>query len=213
MVASASSRDGKTASVIQFALSLTEAGQRVIALDLDLRKPDLSRALGVASGPRLASLLEMPGQLAGALVEVPNTPLLRVLSPEHESNRILIEALGTQLPDLLSEARSLADYVLIDTAPLGEVSDGLRIAPHVDDILLVVRMRNTRRAKLEVTSELLGRLGSQPSGIVVIGGGPKIARGYAYLGASVVGRERGLPRADGYAKPASRRPAKQRRAR
>jgi Mrp family chromosome partitioning ATPase len=207
MVASASSRDGKTASVIQFALSLTEAGQRVIALDLDLRKPDLSRALGMPPGPRLASVLEMPGQLAGALVEAPTTPLLQVLSPEHESNPIPIEALGAGLPDLLSEARSLADYVLIDTAPLGEVSDGLRIARHVDDILLVVRMGNTRRAKLEVTSELLGQLGSQPSGVVVIGGGPKIVRGYAYRGPWMAEEHR-LPRADGYPRPASSRPAK-----
>ena len=207
MVASASSRDGKTSSVIQFALSLTAAGQRVIILDLDLRKPDLSRALGVPTGPPLASVLETPRQLAGALVGAPTAPLLQVLSPEHGSNRTLIEDLGARLPDLLSEARSLADYVLIDTAPLGEVSDGLRIARHVDDILLVVRMGNTRYAKLEVASEMLGQLGSHPTGIVVIGGGPKIARGYAHPASSRAEREHRFPGGDGHRTSNSKQPA------
>ena len=207
MVASPSSGDGKTASVIQFALSLTAADQRVIILDLDLRKPDLSRALRVPTGPRLASVLEAPETLEGALVEAPGTPLLRVFSPEHDSNPILLEELGARLPGVLSEARSLADYVLIDTAPLGEISDGLRIAREVDDILLVVRMGNTRSARLEVASEMLGRLGSHPTGIVVIGGGPKIARGYAYPRSSPVEGGHLFPGGDGRRTSNSKQPA------
>jgi Mrp family chromosome partitioning ATPase len=207
MVASPSSGDGKTASVVQFALSLTAAGQRVIILDLDLRKPDLSRALRVPTGPRLASVLEDPERLEGALVEAPGTPLLRVFSPEHDSNPILIEELGARLPGVLSEARSLADYVLIDTAPLGEVSDGLRIATHVDDILLVVRMGNTRYARLEVASEMLGQLGSHPTGIVVIGGGPKIARGHAYPRSSPVEGGHRFPGGDDHRTSNAKKPA------
>jgi Mrp family chromosome partitioning ATPase len=63
----------------------------------------------------------------------------------------------------------MADYVIIDTPPIGQVSDALRAAVTVDDIVLVTRPGNTDRTELQHTRELLDRMGHTPTGLLVIG--------------------------------------------
>jgi Mrp family chromosome partitioning ATPase len=82
----------------------------------------------------------------------------------------LLEAVGRHLPELLRTARELADYVIVDTPPLGRVSDALRAAMTVDDIVLVTRPGNTDRTELQHTRELLDRMGHTPTGLLVVGG-------------------------------------------
>jgi MinD-like ATPase involved in chromosome partitioning or flagellar assembly len=81
----------------------------------------------------------------------------------------LLEAIQRRIPELVRRAHEVADYVVIDTAPLGEVSDALRIASVVDDVLLVVRPGHTDRSHLERTREILENTGHRPSGLVVVG--------------------------------------------
>ena len=75
-----------------------------------------------------------------------------------------------RFPLLLAEARAAADYVVIDTPPLGEFSDALRTAHDVDDVIVVTRPRHTNRNSFEVMRDLLDRTGHVPAGMVVIGG-------------------------------------------
>jgi Mrp family chromosome partitioning ATPase len=82
----------------------------------------------------------------------------------------MLEAVTRWLPDLLSEAlQELADYVIIDAAPLGEVPDGLRLAAAVDDVIVVARVRQTERASLQAMRDMLERAAIFPRGMVVIG--------------------------------------------
>ena len=74
-----------------------------------------------------------------------------------------------QLPELVHRARELADYVIIDTPPLGQISDGLRAAMVVEDIVLVARPGNTSRVELQHTRELLDRMDHTPNGLILIG--------------------------------------------
>jgi Mrp family chromosome partitioning ATPase len=168
MFTSPSVGDGKTTSAINFSLTLVRAGARVILLDLDLRKPDLSQRFGVETD--LMDLFRSDATLDDVLSPVPGAPGLRVLSAQvrHDVTPLL-EAIVRRIPDLVSSALQVADYVVIDTAPIGEVSDAVRIASVVDDILLVVRPGHTDRAALEHTEEVLEHTGHRPSGLVVIG--------------------------------------------
>jgi hypothetical protein len=59
--------------------------------------------------------------------------------------------------------------VIIDTPPLGEVSDALRIASQVDDVVVVARPRHTSRSSFLVVRDLLGRFGIVPRGLLVVG--------------------------------------------
>jgi Mrp family chromosome partitioning ATPase len=169
LVTSASSGDGRTTTAANLALAMAEAGQRVLLMDLDLRNPELAGAVGVGSERGLGSSLDGDVSLMDLVVESPEAPGLLVL-PAAKGDRTHLEALTRRLPDLLSEALDgLADYVIVDTPPLGEVSDGLRLAAQVDDVVVVARLRQTERARLGAMRELLDRAEITPRGMVVIG--------------------------------------------
>ena len=160
--------DGKTSSAINFSLVLAAAGYRVILLDFDLRRPDVARLLSARAD--FMDLIRAGRTLDETLVEVRSAPGLRVIGATAQADAIpLLEAVGRQLPELLRSARELADYVIVDTPPLGRVSDALRAAMTVDDIVLVTRPGNTDRTELQHTRELLDRMGHTPTGLLVIG--------------------------------------------
>lgn len=168
MFTSPSPRDGKTSSAVNFALTLAAANFKVILFDFDLRKPDIGQRLGVRSD--YMEFFRSNATLDELLVEAPNAPGVRVMSSStHGDVTPLLEAVGRRLPALLSAARQLADFVIVDTPPIGQVSDALRAAVAVEDIVLVVRPGNTNGEELKHTRELLDRMGHTPTGLLMIG--------------------------------------------
>jgi len=181
MFTSPSPRDGKTSSAVDFALVLATANRRVILLDFDLRKPDIADRLGAHTD--YLDFFRSSAGLDEVLEQSSTTPGLRVLSARPQGDATpLLEAVSRRLPDLLREARELADYVIVDTPPLGQVSDALRAATMVDDIVLVARPGNTDRVELAHTRELLDRMGHTPTGLLLVGvsGGGDDYAGYGY---------------------------------
>ena len=153
--------DGTTTCVVDFALELSSAGNRVVLLDLDLRKPELSSRLGVAGDD---------ADSRRALVPVPGMPEIEVLPGLADATRATLETLVQRLPEVIAEARSRDAYVLVDTSPLGDAEDALRFAPAVDDVVLVARLGHTNRADVEIASDLLDRIRKRPTGFIVVGG-------------------------------------------
>ena len=192
MLTSASTADGKTTSAINLAFALIGAGHRVILIDFDLRKPDVARRLGVGSERGLVSLLASETRLADLLVQAPKFPPLRVVPAGTNGDVVLLDALARRLPGILAEAESLADYVILDTPPLGEVSDALRLVGEVDDIIVVVKPGNTDRTSFELVRDLLERAGQTPSGLLVIGQPLGSSSSYYTYGAP--GRDQGMER-------------------
>jgi Mrp family chromosome partitioning ATPase/capsular polysaccharide biosynthesis protein len=188
LVTSASSADGKTTSAINFALELVSSGQRVVLLDLDLRKPDVGPALGLDRRADVAALAEGRTTLTEQLAELPAVSGLHVLAVGQQEGFQVLEQLARRLPDLVEEALSLADYVVIDTAPLGEVSDALPLVRAVDDVLLVARLGNTRVANVEMMRDLLTRVDREPIGWLLIGASTRlVSTSYYYAGRPAVG--------------------------
>jgi capsular exopolysaccharide synthesis family protein len=169
LLTSGSSSDGKTTSAINISTALADAGHRVILMDLDLRKPDLGRLLHLERGGGVVALLDDDTELSHVLTPSKAVPELSILPAGVGAGENLLAPVVAHLPSLLEQARSMADYVLIDAPPLGEVSDAYQFLPFADEIIVVARPGNTRRGSFEFMRELLSRSRRTPFGMVIVG--------------------------------------------
>ena len=179
MITSADAGDGKTTVAAALAAACTEGDQEVILLDLDLRAPAIGRLLALDYAAADGSPTDWNAGLDELLVPVPGIPHLRALvtQPGGFAN---FNELIERLPVLLAEARQEADWVIVDTAPIGEVSDAVPIAEECDEVLVVVRPGHTDRSKLIVARDVLARIDVIPVGTVLVGQRQKAVPGPYY---------------------------------
>lgn len=172
LVTSACNDDGKTQVAVGLAMMAAAAGLRVALVALDLRYPQIGDLLSIPDEARAdVAQLDRPGSGEDALIEVPSTPGLAVLVFRDEPLTSLGLEVGLRnAAAVLPEISQSVDVVVIDTAPLGEVSDALRIVQHADEVIVVVRPDHTPLATFAHMRDLLERAGHGASGMVAIGG-------------------------------------------
>jgi len=163
--------DGKTTTAINLASSLVLAGNRVILIEADFRRPTVGEALDLQAPFGIGDVLLGNVGLERALVPAPlfdyNFSALLV----DRADDWLAEVLSLPAAEaLLEEAKRLADYVVLDSPPLTQVIDAMPLARRVDDVVLVVRLGSSRLAQLARLGDLLDQNGIRPAGFVVVGG-------------------------------------------
>ena len=164
VVASALDGEGKTTTVLDLARSLAEAGERVLLVEADLRRPRLAAALGLDAGPGLSEVLSGQADLASP-VRASGVDGLDVL-PAGSVPPNPAELLGSRrMGDLVANLRRGHDRVLIDAPAVLPVTDAVVTAAHADGVLLLVRWGRTRRAEV---AEAVGML--QRGRATVLGG-------------------------------------------
>lgn len=172
LVTGPSPSDGKTTTAINLAASFALAGNRVILIEADFRRPTVGEALGIR--PRIGIAKVLLGNVPLEEALVPAKPFgdhLRTLLVDRADDW-LAEALSLPAArSLLEEAERLADYVVIDSPPLTEVIDALPLASQVDDIVLVVRLGSSNLSQLQRLGDLLAQNAITPSGFVLVGVG------------------------------------------
>jgi polysaccharide biosynthesis transport protein len=172
LVTGPSPSEGKTTTAINLASSLALAGNRVILVEADFRRPTVAEALGVRPRVGIGRVLLGNTSLEEALV--PTKPFggnLRALLVDRADDW-LAEVLSLPTAGgLLKEAERLADYVVIDSPPLTEVIDALPLAQQADDVLLVVRLGFSNLAALGRLGDLLEQHAIVPNGFVLVGVG------------------------------------------
>ncbi len=173
--------EGKTTTAINLATSLLAAGNRVILIEGDLRRPAIGRALGTAPKRGVVSVLLESVDLRDALVtDTAYGENLGLLLADYEGGWVTeLFALGAA-ERLIEDARELADYVIIDSPPLTEVVDALPLARLADDVLIVTRLGNSRLSAVHRLGELLAENGIRPVGFAVVGVPRPAKSGYYY---------------------------------
>ena len=167
LVTSASGAEGKTSTVANLGVVLAKAGQRVVVVGCDLRRPRIGAFFGQSETPGFTSVLVGRHELKDALQPVANTPGLTLLAsgpPLPNSAELLGSDKAAEIFRLLAFD---FDVVLIDSPPLLPVADPLVLAGYADAVLMVVMVGLTTRAQVDRASELLAQVNARPTGIVL----------------------------------------------
>lgn len=189
VITSSVQHEGKSTTACNLAITMAQAGTRVIVVEGDLRRPRVSNYLGMEGAAGLTNVLVGNAELddviqewgRGLLSVLPSGPI-----PPNPS-----ELLGSQhMVDILKQLEDRADVVLVDAPPLLPVTDAAILAAICDGALLIVRHGHTRREQLVRAVEQLRAVDGRLLGTVLNmapgrgGGGYGYGYGYGYSYAS-----------------------------
>jgi capsular exopolysaccharide synthesis family protein len=181
LVSSASGSEGKSTTAINLASSLALAGNRVILIEADLRRPSVGPAFGIHAERGTGSVLFGTETLEDCLITTKAySSYLRLLLADKLGGWMADQLMLPAAQQLVARAKELADFVVIDSPPLAEVIDALPLTQTVDEVVLVVRLGRTQLSKLAQTGELLAQHGVNPAGFAVVGVPPTGEEGYYY---------------------------------
>jgi len=194
MVTSAGPREGKSTTTANLAIALARTGRHVVLVDLDLRRPSLTRMLHLPDGSGFTDIATRNSDLADALQPVGVTPLrarlASVPSGETGAGRLEVITSGrtrvepgefvetSGFAEALQTLRAHAEIVLVDTPPILATSEAMALTAKVDAILVVTKLGTLTRPTLRELVRVLGRSPAPVLGFVVTGA--EIDESYSY---------------------------------
>jgi exopolysaccharide/PEP-CTERM locus tyrosine autokinase len=158
MVASAVSGEGKSFTAVNLALSLSlEKDLRVLLVDADVVKPQISRVLGLSNAPGLLDVLREPNLDVERVIRPTNIATLSVLpagKASAEATELLASQRMEQVVTKLGEHDSQR-IVLFDSPPLLQTNESQALAQLVGQVVVVVQAESTPQPLLLDALEIL----------------------------------------------------------
>lgn len=177
-VLSALKAEGKSTVTANLARVLAMEGRRVLVFDADLRRPSQRALIGRGAGPGLEEVLRGSSSV-GQAVQKSQIPGVDVLGAVKGTSGAA-ELAGTPLfEEALQWARTNYDFVLIDSAPVNQVSESALVARRADSTLLVIREGQTGRGAAQMARRRLQSMSVKLAGVVLNCAVPH-GRGYGY---------------------------------
>ena len=156
--------EGKSTVAARLACALAAAGNPTLLIDADMRKPTQHHQFDRPDGRGLSHVLAGAEAFQPVATSFAHLDLL-ICGPRPPNPAELLS--GPALGDLLAQARGRYAHIVIDTPPLGAVTDALLVAERADQVVLVARDRVTDRAALARIVARLKPLGARVVGCVL----------------------------------------------
>lgn len=162
MITSVRENEGKTTIAANLAINLAEKGNKVLLMDMDLRRPSLAKlldqaeeegkscSLALENGLKLSSMVKIREDLG-------NLHVIFQYETVGDADQFLET---TNLQEQIKEVARSYDYVIIDTPPMGPVRDADVVAQRVDNAFLVIREEMNRASLINDVTDQLEEFGS-----------------------------------------------------
>src|SRR5215210_1373962 len=165
VVTSADVGEGKTTVCANLGVALAQAGKSALIADCDFRKPAMHKLF------ELRNIIGIMNVLVGerSIQEVYEEPVeglqVATMGPIPPNPA---EILGSQrFSEFLTSIREEFDYILIDTPPVGRVTDPAILATQGDGVILVVNAQNTHKDDVQRSVRSLQAVGAHVLGTVM----------------------------------------------
>jgi capsular exopolysaccharide synthesis family protein len=180
LVTSSFSGEGKSYVTTNMGAVLALAGKKTIILEFDIRKPKILSGLEIQKGPGITNFLVGKANLQDIIKPVPEQENLFVLGcgpvPPNPSELLL----DPKMDEMFDWLKANFDVILVDTAPVGMVSDAMTLSKFADSTLYLVRQGHTFKKQIALIDEFY--VGNKLPKISIVINDVKIKPGYGYYG-------------------------------
>ncbi|WP_353195940.1 polysaccharide biosynthesis tyrosine autokinase [Parapedobacter defluvii] len=155
LLTSSMSGEGKSFVALNMAMIFAISGKKVIVLEMDLRKPNLSIKLNISNSFGFTNYIISPSQTPESIIRPSGVHegLYLISSgpiPPNPAEMILHERTG----ELMTYLKREFDVVIIDAPPIGLVTDAQLLSHHADLTLYLARQGYTYKRQLRIPTEL-----------------------------------------------------------
>lgn len=163
MVTSANPSEGKSTTIVNFAITLANSGLKVILIDLDLRKPSVHNIIDKSRAPGLTDAL------IGGNIPVRNTIVdnFQVLTAGTSTPRPTEVLESNACKNLVTHLRKEFDVVLFDAPPVMGLADALVVSQYTKNILMVIDTQMSNKDALKASLKRLQRVNASLLGFVL----------------------------------------------
>ena len=166
LVTSGQASEGKTTTVVNMAISLSQLGASVLIIDCDLRRPATHKLLNVEHQNGLSTYLSRETEINGLIRKLPigNLSLLPC-GPIPPNPAELLSS--NKMKSMLAMLSEHYDHILIDSPPLLSVADSVILSTMVDGVILVVHGGKSTRIAARRARQELTAVGAKIFGVVL----------------------------------------------
>lgn len=180
MLTSSSENELKSTTAVNLAACMAYNGQKVVIVDMDMRKPVIHRVFGVSGSNGIVDYLAGNCTYEELIKSSSEYGVDIITAGKNIINPMAVIG-HKDLPKLLNKLKSQYDYVIIDTSPVLPCADATSIAPLCDGVLFTVAMKDVRKKEAENAINALRMGGANIVGInVTKGTESKIEGGNSY---------------------------------
>ena len=181
MITSSVSGEGKTFCAINIATVFALSEKKTVVIGLDLRKPKLFAEFNLSNDVGIVNYL-IKQKTIEEITKPTHIPFLDVILsgpiPPNPSEMIMSEGMG----ELIEELKKKYDYIILDTPPVGLVSDALELVQYCDVTLYIVRQNFTKKDMITLLNNRVKR-GELKNASIILNGlenKAKYGTGYGY---------------------------------
>lgn len=152
-VTSSISGEGKTFIALNIAGIIAFAGKKVILLDLDMRKPKVHKGFGVQNNSGMSTILTGMNSIQECIhsTALENFNFITAGPTPPNPSELII---GKKLDLVIQELHSIYDYIVIDNAPVGLVTDGIAAIQKADFPIYVFRAGYSKKQFVQILDKL-----------------------------------------------------------
>ena len=182
VMTSAGPKEGKTTTICNLGIAMTELKKKVLLVDADMRRPRLHEIFDVENESGLSDVLKdglKDGQIPEGMIQESKIPGLFILPSGAATSSAANLLHSSAMEELLGRVSGEFDMVLIDTPPMLQLPDARVVARLGDGVILVVRSGHTTRDAALAARQRFGDDNTEITGVILNDWNPKAsANGY-----------------------------------
>ncbi|HEY6977816.1 MAG TPA: polysaccharide biosynthesis tyrosine autokinase, partial [Chitinophagaceae bacterium] len=153
MITSSTVGEGKSFFTINLGSSLAISNKKVVLMELDLRKPKISKELGLSTETGFTDYLISKCNREAIIKQTPAHPNLFLISSGSIPPNPAELLLSTEVDELFAWLKTEFDYIIVDTPPAGVVIDPVLLGKYADASIYIVRQRQTFKEQLKMVND------------------------------------------------------------